>query len=63
MNKIFTYARDHPALVSLLIFCGMIIPSLLLYTAAESGSQAAAAIFFALVILANLAALLPRGST
>lgn len=58
MKKIIPLLKNQPALKYLVIFLLMIVPSLLLFTAAESESQIGLSIFLGIVILANLFAAL-----
>jgi NADH:ubiquinone oxidoreductase subunit 3 (subunit A) len=57
MNRIIQSIRSHPARFYLVLFILLIIPALVLYPLAESGSQIGMALFLALIILANAAAL------
>jgi hypothetical protein len=59
MKKLLDLLRNQPALSSLLIFVAIIIPSLLVFPAAENNSQVLVAICLGLVVLANLAAVIP----
>lgn len=58
MNKLIQAIRSHPARFSLALFLTLIIPAIILYPLAESGSLVGMGIFLAFIILANLAALL-----
>lgn len=57
MNRIIQSIRSHPARFYLALFILLIIPALVLYPLAESGSQTGMALFLALIILANAATL------
>jgi len=62
MNKITAFLKSHPALYYLMVFLLMIIPSVLLYPAADGESQIGTIFFLGLVILANLVAVFPYNS-
>ena len=57
MNRIIQSIRSHPARFYLVLFLLLIIPALVLYPLAESGSLVGMTLFLALIILANAAAL------
>ena len=57
MNKLTQYIQSHPARFFLVLFLLMIIPAIILYSLAESGSLVGMGIFLALIIGANTAAL------
>ena len=59
MKRILQNLRSHPARFYLVLFILLIIPALLLYPLAESGSQVGMGLFLFLIVLANGAALLP----
>jgi len=57
MNRIIQSIRSHPARFYLVLFLLLIIPALVLYPLAESGSLVGMTLFLALIIPANAAAL------
>ena len=59
MKSIINYLRENPAVYSLIIFLGMILPSLLIFTAVEKSNMVFAGLLLGLVVLANLAAVFP----
>ena len=59
MKSIISYLQENPAVYALIIFLGMILPSLLIFTAVEKSNQLFAGLMLGLVILANLAAVFP----
>ena len=59
MKKLIDILRKQPAGSAWLIFLGMIIPSLCLFLAAENSSQPGMTLWLGLVVLANLAAVIP----
>jgi hypothetical protein len=59
MKKIISSLRTRPALFSLVIFLGMIVPSVLLFPTAETENQSLMVVLVGLVVLANLAAVFP----
>lgn len=58
MNKLIQAIRSHPARFYLALFLFLIIPAIILYPLAESGSLVGMRIFLALIIGANIAALI-----
>jgi len=58
MNKLIQSIRSHPARFYLALFLFLIIPAIILYPLAESGSLVGMTIFLALIIGANIAALI-----
>jgi hypothetical protein len=59
MKSIISYFRDNLVLCYLIIFLGMILPSLLLFGAVEKSDRLITGLLLSLVILANLAAVFP----
>jgi hypothetical protein len=57
MSKLIQNFRSHPARFYLALFLLMIIPAIILYPLAESGSLVGMGIFLALIIGGNIAAL------
>ena len=53
MNKVLQIIRSHPARFFFILFCLLIIPALVLFPMAESGSQAGMGFCLTLIILAN----------
>ena len=62
MNKITAFLKSHPVLYYLVVFLLMIIPALLLFLAAEGENQIGMIIFLGVVIMTNLAAVIPFNS-
>jgi len=58
MKKLFPAIRSRPYLFYLILFLLMILPGIILFFAAQSGSSIIIAIFLSLVVLANAAAVL-----
>lgn len=57
MKNIIQLIRSYPIRVYLILFFLLIIPALILYPLAESGSQVGMGLFLVLIILANIAAM------
>lgn len=57
MKNIKRLVRSYPVRVYLVLFFLLIIPALVLYPLAESGSQVGMGLFLFLIILANIAAM------
>jgi hypothetical protein len=57
MNKLIQNIRSHPARFYLVLFLLMILPAIILYSLAMSGSLVGMGFFLALIIAANIAAL------
>jgi len=54
MNRIIKTIRSRPARFFLVLFLLLILPALILYPMAESGSQIGMAFALALIVLANI---------
>lgn len=57
MNKILENIRSHPPRFFLVLFLLLMVPAVILYPLAQSGSQAGMGLCLALIILANGAVL------
>ncbi|HDD55657.1 MAG TPA: hypothetical protein ENG59_05405 [Chloroflexi bacterium] len=57
MKRIIQWVRSHSSGFYLVLFILLIVPALVLFPLAESGSSVGMALFLALIILANAAAL------
>lgn len=58
MKKIIPFLKSNPALFYLVLFLFMIVPALLLFHAAEAGSQPGMVILLTMVAAANLSSIL-----
>ncbi|MCJ7717778.1 MAG: hypothetical protein MUO54_14835 [Anaerolineales bacterium] len=58
MKKLLSTLNSRPKLYYLTLFLLMIVPGILLYFAARSGSGTMISVFLGLVVLANAAAVL-----
>ncbi len=54
MNRIIQSIRSRPARFFLVLFLLLILPALILYPMAESGSQVGMGFALALIVLANI---------
>ena len=59
MKTIIDYLRKNLAVYYLIIFLGMVLPSLLIFTAVERSNTIVAVLMLCLVILANIAVVFP----
>lgn len=57
MKRIIQWVQSHSSGFYLVLFILLIVPALVLFPLAESGSSVGMALFLALIILANAAAL------